>query len=180
METADFVAVACSAPYFRPYTQTDVIGVELGGAVKNVIALVVGIADGLGFGDNTKASIITRGLAETTRLAVAVGAEPATMAGLAGMCDLVATCASPLSRNRRFGSLLGRGLTVEEAVEASRQTAEAVTSCGPILELARRHGVEMPLTEIVVAVLQGVIPVDQLPARLLGRPRVGEVTDREA
>ncbi len=140
LAVAEPVAAACSAPYFRPYTQTDVVGVELGGAVKNVIALAVGIAEGMGFGDNTKASIITRGLAETTRLGLALGAEPATMAGLAGLGDLVATCASPLSRNRTFGVELGRGLTVAEVVARTRQTAEGVKSCRPILELARAHG----------------------------------------
>jgi glycerol-3-phosphate dehydrogenase (NAD(P)+) len=174
LDTAELVAEACSAPYFRPYTHTDVVGVELGGAVKNVIALTVGIADGLGFGDNTKASIITRGLAETTRLAAALGAEPSTMAGLAGMGDLVATCASPLSRNRSFGTLLGRGMSVEEAIETSRQTAEAVTSCGPILDLAKRQGIDMPLTELVVAVLHGGLQVDQLAPKILGRPRKAE------
>lgn len=174
METAELVAEACSAPYFRPYTQTDVVGVELGGAVKNVIALTVGIADGMGFGDNTKASIITRGLAETARLAAALGAEPSTMAGLAGMGDLVATCASPLSRNRSFGALLGGGMSVGEARATAKQTAEAITSCGPILDLARQHGVDMPLTELVVAVLHGGLPVDQLAPKILGRPRKAE------
>jgi glycerol-3-phosphate dehydrogenase (NAD(P)+) len=175
LDVAEQVAQACSAPYFRPYTQTDVIGVELGGAVKNVIALAVGIAEGMGFGDNTKASIITRGLAETTRLGLALGAEPATMAGLAGLGDLVATCASPLSRNRTFGVHLGSGLTVEQTVAATRFTAEAVKSCRPILELARRHGIEMPITEQVVAVVHDGLPVTQMAPRLLGRPRKSEL-----
>lgn len=175
LEVADRVAQACSAPYFRPYTQTDVIGVELGGAVKNVIALAVGIAEGMGFGDNTKASIITRGLAETTRLGLALGAEPATMAGLAGLGDLVATCASPLSRNRTFGAHLGSGSSVEQTVAITRQTAEAVKSCGPILELARRHGIEMPITEQVVAVVHEGLPVTEMAPRLLGRPRKSEL-----
>ena len=108
---AELVAEACSAPYFRPYTNADVVGVELGGAVKNVIALAVGIAEGMRLGDNTKATIITRGLAETARLGVALGADPVTLAGLAGLGDLVATCASPLSRNRTLGVALGRGMT---------------------------------------------------------------------
>lgn len=175
LDVADRVAQACSAPYFRPYTQTDVVGVELGGAVKNVIALSVGIAEGMGYGDNTKASIITRGLAETTRLGLALGAEPATMAGLAGLGDLVATCASPLSRNRTFGVHLGSGLTVEQTVAITRQTAEAVKSCGPILELARRHDIEMPITEQVVAVVHDGLPVTQMAPRLLGRPRKSEL-----
>jgi glycerol-3-phosphate dehydrogenase (NAD(P)+) len=174
LDVAELVAQACSAPYFRPYTQTDVVGVELGGAVKNVIALAVGIAEGLGFGDNTKASIITRGLAEVTRLGLALGAEPATMAGLAGLGDLVATCVSPLSRNRTFGVHLGRGLTVEETVASTRRTAEAAKSCRPILELARGRGIEMPITEQVVAVVHEGLPVTEMAARLLGRPRKAE------
>ncbi|MFN8077057.1 MAG: NAD(P)H-dependent glycerol-3-phosphate dehydrogenase [Kineosporiaceae bacterium] len=171
LAAAERVAHLASAPYLRLYTQTDVVGVELGGAVKNVIALAVGIAEGMGYGDNSKASIITRGLTETTRLGLALGAEPATMAGLAGLGDLVATCASPLSRNRTFGVHLGRGLSVEEVVGMTRQTAEAVKSCRPILELASRHGIEMPITEQVVAVVHEGLPVWEMTPRLLGRPR---------
>lgn len=173
-QAADLVAHACSAGYFRPYTNADVVGVELGGAVKNVIALAVGIAEGMGYGDNTKATLITRGLAETTRLGIALGADPATLAGLAGMGDLVATCASPLSRNRTFGTALGRGGTVDDAVAVTRYTAEGVKSCRPILELARAHGVEMPITEAVVAVVHDGLPLTELWARLLGRPRKPE------
>jgi glycerol-3-phosphate dehydrogenase (NAD(P)+) len=174
-EVADRVAAACSAPYFRAYTSTDVTGVEVGGAVKNVIALAVGIAEGMGFGDNSKASMITRGLVETTRLAVALGAEAATLSGLAGLGDLVATCASPLSRNRTFGVLLGRGLSAADVTARSRQTTEGIKSCGPILQLARRLGVEMPITEQVVAVVHDGLPVSELGPRLLGRPRKPEV-----
>ena len=134
---------ACHAPYFRPYTNTDVIGCELGGAVKNIIAIVVGIAVAMGQGDNTRALLITRGLAEMARLGSALGAQAQTFAGLAGMGDLVATCSSPLSRNRTFGENLGRGMSVAEAA-ALGQTAEGVASCEPVLELARSHGVEMP------------------------------------
>ncbi|WP_052852019.1 NAD(P)H-dependent glycerol-3-phosphate dehydrogenase [Streptomyces avicenniae] len=151
---------ACHTPYFRPYTNTDVVGCELGGAVKNVIALAVGIADGMGMGDNTKASLMTRGLAETARLGQAMGADAKTFAGLAGMGDLVATCSSPLSRNTTFGRNLGRGMTVEETVAVTRQTAEGVKSCRSILDLARRHGVEMPLTETVVGIVhEGTQPL---------------------
>jgi glycerol-3-phosphate dehydrogenase (NAD(P)+) len=175
LAVADRVAAACSAPYFRPYTQTDVVGVELGGAVKNVIALAVGIAEGLGFGDNTKASLITRGLAETTRLGLALGADPATMAGLAGLGDLVATCASPLSRNRTFGVEMGRGLSVAEVVARTSQTAEGVKSCRSILELARAQGVDMPIAEQVVAAVHEGLPVAEMAARLLGRPRKFEL-----
>jgi len=175
-DAAELVAAACSAPYFRPYTHTDVVGVELGGAVKNVIALAVGIAEGMGLGDNTKATIVTRGLTETARLGMALGADPTTLAGLAGLGDLVATCASPLSRNRTLGVALGRGLDLEQAIAAAQHTAEAVTSCGPILELARAHDVDMPITEQVVALIegQGRVPIPEVATRLLGRPRKSE------
>ncbi|MFF4949003.1 NAD(P)H-dependent glycerol-3-phosphate dehydrogenase [Streptomyces chattanoogensis] len=144
---------ACHTAYFRPYTNTDVVGCELGGAVKNVIALAVGIATGMGLGDNAKASLITRGLAETTRLGLAMGADAHTFAGLAGMGDLVATCSSPLSRNNTFGTNLGRGMTLEETIAVTKQTAEGVKSCESVRDLARRHGVDMPLTETVVDIV---------------------------
>ncbi|KAF4409080.1 MULTISPECIES: NAD(P)H-dependent glycerol-3-phosphate dehydrogenase [Streptomyces] len=150
---AQRLQAACHTPYFRPYTNTDVVGCELGGAVKNVIALAVGIADGMGLGDNTKASLITRGLAETTRLGLAMGADAHTFAGLAGMGDLVATCSSPLSRNHTFGTNLGRGMTLEQTIAATKQTAEGVKSCESVLDLARRHGVDMPITETVVEIV---------------------------
>ncbi|ARQ68279.1 NAD(P)H-dependent glycerol-3-phosphate dehydrogenase [Streptomyces marincola] len=146
---------ACHTAYFRPYTNRDVVGCELGGAVKNVIALAVGIADGMGLGDNTKASLMTRGLAETTRLGLAMGADALTFAGLAGMGDLIATCSSPLSRNHTFGTNLGRGMTLDETIAATRQTAEGVKSCRSVLDLARRHRVDMPLTETVVGIVHG-------------------------
>jgi glycerol-3-phosphate dehydrogenase (NAD(P)+) len=148
-DRAALVQRAISTRYFRPYTNDDVVGCELGGAVKNVIALAFGMATALGFGDNTKATLITRGLAETARLGVALGADPLTFAGLAGLGDLVATCSSPLSRNRTFGEHLGRGETLEQAQTATRQTAEGVKSCLAIRDLARKQGVEMPITEQV-------------------------------
>ncbi|GHB77279.1 glycerol-3-phosphate dehydrogenase [NAD(P)+] [Streptomyces cirratus] len=144
---------ACHTPYFRPYTNTDVVGCELGGAVKNVIGLAVGIADGMGLGDNTKGSLITRGLAETTRLGLAMGADPLTFSGLAGLGDLVATCSSPLSRNHTFGTNLGRGMTLEETIAVTKQTAEGVKSCQSVADLAHRHGVDMPITETVVDIV---------------------------
>ncbi|MFF5080853.1 NAD(P)H-dependent glycerol-3-phosphate dehydrogenase [Actinoplanes sp. NPDC000266] len=140
---------AMALPYLRPYTSEDLIGCELGGAVKNVIALAYGMAAAMGLGDNTRASLITRGLAETARLGAALGADPLTFAGLAGLGDLVATCSSPLSRNRTFGEQLGLGKTLEQAQAAARQTAEGVKSCLAIRDLARAHGVEMPITEQV-------------------------------
>ena len=143
------VRQAIAVPYLRPYASEDLIGCELGGAVKNVIALAYGMSVAMGMGDNTRASLITRGLAETARLGVALGADPLTFAGLAGLGDLVATCSSPLSRNRTFGEHLGRGETLEQAQAAARQTAEGVKSCLAIRDLARTHGVEMSITEQV-------------------------------
>lgn len=172
--TADRVAHACSNSYFRPYTNTDVVGVELSGAVKNVIALAVGIAEGLGFGDNTQASLITRGLAETARLGTALGADPATFAGLAGLGDLVATCASPLSRNRTFGVNLGRGMSLEEVVAATRQTAEGVKSCRSVLDLASTVGVDVPIVEHVVAVAHEGMDVRDMAGSLFSRARKHE------
>jgi glycerol-3-phosphate dehydrogenase (NAD(P)+) len=162
---ATFVQRAVTTPYFRPYTNKDVLGCELGGAVKNVIALAYGIATAMRLGDNTKATLITRGLAETARLGVALGADPLTFAGLAGLGDLVATCSSPLSRNRTFGEHLGRGETLEQAQAATRQTAEGVKSCLAIRDLARSHNVDMPITEQVELVChEGVDPRSALIA----------------
>ncbi|MFD0372870.1 NAD(P)H-dependent glycerol-3-phosphate dehydrogenase [Streptomyces sp. NPDC127114] len=161
---------ACHTPYFRPYTSTDVIGCELGGAVKNVIALAVGIASGMGMGHNSQAMLITRGLAEANRLAVAMGAHPATLAGLAGVGDLVATCSSPLSRNRTFGTHLGEGMTMAEATAATRQTTEGVKSAAAILALAHAHGVEMPITDVVSALLNEKVTLTEAAAALMQRP----------
>jgi glycerol-3-phosphate dehydrogenase (NAD(P)+) len=155
--------------YFRPYTNADVVGCELGGAIKNVIALAVGIAITLGLGDNTKATLITRGLAEMARVGQVLGADFQTFAGLAGMGDLVATCSSPLSRNRTFGQHLGQGMTFAQALEVTGQTAEGAASYAPLLELASKHGVEMPITEMVAAVIEGNLPVRDAAALLLSR-----------
>lgn len=155
----------CHTSAFRPYTMTDVVGCELGGATKNVIALAVGMAVGLGFGDNATATVITRGLAETARLGAALGADPYTFSGLAGLGDLVATCSSPLSRNRHFGELLGQGRSVEDIVAATRQVAEGVKSCESIRDLAERNGVEMPIVDHVAALIRG----DMSPQEMLGR-----------
>jgi glycerol-3-phosphate dehydrogenase (NAD(P)+) len=170
-ERAAALQAFCHTKYFRPYTNVDLVGCELGGAVKNVIALACGIAEGLGFGDNTRASLITRGLAETARLGLVLGAELTTFAGLAGLGDLVATCSSPLSRNRTFGEKLGRGMSMEEVVESTKQTAEGVKSCRSILDLARANDVEVPITEAVVRVCHE----GEDPARM-----VGEIMSREA
>ena len=168
-ETAGLIARVCAAPYFRPYTSSDVVGAEIGGLTKNVIALCVGICEGRDLGDNSKASIMTRGLAETTRLAMALGARPETMAGLAGMGDLVATCSSPLSRNHTAGRLLGAGLSEAEVAARMTQTAEGIKSASVVRDLAARHGIEMPIVEAVTAILSGEVHVDQLQPLLLSR-----------
>jgi glycerol-3-phosphate dehydrogenase (NAD(P)+) len=165
----------CSTPYFRPYTNDDVVGCELGGAVKNVIALACGIGQGMGFGDNTVASIITRGLAETARLGECLGADPLTFAGLAGLGDLVATCNSPLSRNRTFGERLGRGESLDEAQKHTHgQVAEGVKSCRAVLELARHHDVEVPITQAVEAVCFGSLTPRDMLELLMSRSMKSE------
>lgn len=174
LDRAKIVGKLVAASYFRPYVTDDVIGVELAGAIKNVIAIAVGMAAGCGYGDNTKASIITRGLAEITRLAVALGGDRETMAGLAGMGDLVATCASQLSRNHRFGRMLGEGLSVEEALEKTAGTAEGAKSSRSVAYLAQVTGVEMPITRAVMAVLYGGLTVDDMTRTLLSRPHKDE------
>ena len=160
---------ACHTPRFRPYTNADVVGTELGGAVKNVIALATGIADGLGFGENSKSAVITRGLAETSRLGAALGATPSTFMGLAGLGDLVATCMSPLSRNRTFGERMGRGESVDEIAASTRQVAEGVKSCESILMLAEQAGVDMPIVEHVVNVVRADMTPLQMMDSLLSR-----------
>ncbi|MFF3160094.1 NAD(P)H-dependent glycerol-3-phosphate dehydrogenase [Streptomyces sp. NPDC057910] len=160
---------ACMSPYFRPYTNSDVIGCELGGAVKNVIALAVGLAGGMGLGHNATALLMTRGLAETARLGTLLGATPLTFSGLAGVGDLITTCSSPLSRNRTFGEHLGQGMTVDEATIATKQTAEGVKSSPALLALAHRYAVEMPITEVVVDVIKGRTDVRQAAERLMAR-----------
>jgi glycerol-3-phosphate dehydrogenase (NAD(P)+) len=171
---AQFVQDACTTPYFRPYWTTDVVGSEIAGAVKNVIALANGMAVGLGYGENSQSALITRGLAEIARLGVAMGADPLTFMGLAGVGDLVATCSSPLSRNRTFGVNLGEGRTVDETIALTKQTCEGVKSCQPILDLATSFGVSMPITEQVVQVVHhGRKPLDMLVA-FMTRETTGE------
>ena len=156
--------------YFRPYTNSDVVGTEIGGACKNVIALACGMAAGVGLGENTAAAIVTRGLAEIMRLGIALGAKGATLAGLAGVGDLVATCTSPYSRNRSFGECLGRGGTMESAMQAGEgHVVEGVTSCESVLALSSSYDVEMPLTDAVHRVCHKGLSVDEAMALLLGR-----------
>jgi len=164
LETATLVAMTATSPYFRSYVNTDVVGTEFGGVLKNLIAVAVGIVDGVGYGENTKASIITRGLAEMTDFAVAYGGRAETLAGLAGLGDLIATCESSLSRNNTAGRLLGQGYTFSEVVKQMSQTAEGLSSVAPILELALAKGVEMPIVSQVAEVLAGTLdPRDIAP-----------------
>ncbi len=164
LETAQAVALLATNRYFRSFVNTDVIGTEFGGVLKNLIAVAIGIVDGVGYGENTKASIITRGLVEMTDFAVAHGAMPDTLAGLAGLGDLIATCQSPLSRNNTAGRLLGQGYAFDEVVRQMNQTAEGLASVAPILELARARGVAMPIVEQVSRVLAGTLdPKDIAP-----------------
>lgn len=165
------VAEACATAYFRPYLGGDVVGTEIAGATKNVIALACGMASGMGMGDNTLASLITRGLAETARLGTALGADPQTFLGLAGVGDLVATCASPLSRNRTFGYALGQGKSLEETIAASKQVAEGVKSCKSLLDLARSVEVEVPIVENVEAVVYEGRSTRDVVAALMSRAR---------
>ncbi len=162
------------SPAFRPYTSVDVVGCELGGAYKNVVALSVGMAVGLGFGDNTTASVITRGLAETARLAMAMDADPLTLMGLAGLGDLVATCSSPLSRNRTFGEKLGLGMTTEEIVASTRQVAEGAKSCSSLLALAAKVGVDAPIAEHVEAVVAGRMTAPEMMEAFIARDTKAE------
>jgi glycerol-3-phosphate dehydrogenase (NAD(P)+) len=146
---------------FRVYVNHDVIGCEIGGALKNVIAIAAGIGQGLGVGDNTRAAVMSRGLAELTRLGVAMGAEPATFAGLAGMGDLIATCMSPHSRNRTVGELLGKGQKLEDILAGMHMVAEGVNTAVLVLKLAEHYGIEMPICEVIDRVVRGdIAPAD--------------------
>ncbi|WP_034651410.1 NAD(P)H-dependent glycerol-3-phosphate dehydrogenase [Corynebacterium vitaeruminis] len=172
---AKLVQAALASPYFRPYTNSDVIGCEVGGASKNVIALACGMASGRGLGENTIATVITRGLAEITRLGIAMGADARTFSGLAGLGDLVATCSSPLSRNRSFGARLGEGGTLEEAKAATNgQVAEGVISSQSIFQLAQKHKVDMPITQAVYGVCHKGADVGAMVAALMGRSKKAE------
>lgn len=158
-ETAEFLQDAFMCPTFRVYTSDDIIGVELGGALKNVIALCAGISDGLGYGDNTKAALITRGLAEITRLGTAMNARPATFSGLSGLGDLIVTGTSKLSRNYRAGSLIGSGMTLEDTLEKVHMVVEGVNTAGAAYNLSRKYNVETPIIEHAYKILfEGMDP----------------------
>lgn len=168
-ELATEVQELVSTQLFRAYTTNDVVGVEIGGAIKNVIAIAVGMAEGLGLGINSKSALITRGLAEITRLAVACGAERETLAGLAGMGDLVLTCNGHLSRNLQVGIRLGKGETLKEILDSMTMVAEGVATSHSTLALANRYDVEMPVTEVVVAILNDNITPADAVMTLMGR-----------
>jgi glycerol-3-phosphate dehydrogenase (NAD(P)+) len=172
---AEFVQAAFQTRVFRVYTNLDVIGVELGGALKNVIALAAGLTAGLGFGHNTTAALVTRGLAEITRLGVALGARQATFYGLAGMGDLVLTCTGSASRNRTVGFRLGQGESLDEILGDMTAVAEGVKTAAAVYELARRHGVEMPIAEQVYAIVEeGRSPMEALKALMERDPKPEE------
>lgn len=173
-DAARTVADAMASWYFRPYTNSDVIGVELCGAYKNVIAVSAGVADGRGFGNNTTATIITRGLAEIQRLGLALGAVPDTFLGLAGVGDLIATCASPLSRNHTLGKLIGKGLSLKEAMKQVEGTAEGAQTSLSVQQLAQMAEVDVPICDAVVSMLHGGAEVEKVMAALLSRPRKAE------
>ncbi len=161
-----------NSPVFRVYTSDDTIGVELGGALKNVIAIAAGVSDGIGYGDNTKAALMTRGLAEMTRLGVALGAHPSTFSGLSGMGDLIVTCTSQLSRNRRVGEALGKGDTLDEILKRTEQVAEGVWNCANARELAAEAGIDVPITDEVHAIVhEGKDPREAVSNLLTREPR---------
>ena len=171
VELAKEIARTCHNPYFRPYVSTDVVGTEMAGATKNVIAVAIGAAEGMGLGLNTRSTLITRGLAEMTRLGTALGADPATFAGLSGIGDLVATCSSRLSRNFSLGHRLGSGMSMAEAMALSPGVVEGVASAGPILQVAASVGVDMPITGAVVEVVEGRATIEDMGRMLLARPQ---------
>jgi len=163
------VQQSLSSPWFRCYTATDVIGVELGGALKNVIAIAVGICDGLEYGLNARAAVMTRGLREITRLATAMGADPMTFLGLSGMGDLVLTCTGDLSRNRRVGIALGQGQQLEDIVSGMNEVAEGIRTTHAVSQLALKHGVEMPIVEMVRDLIEGSISAADGAESLMNR-----------
>lgn len=173
-DVAEDLQMTFSTGTFRVYRNDDVVGCEVAGALKNVMALAAGMADGLGFGDNTKAALLTRGLAELTRLGVALGGNPLTFAGLAGMGDLVATCSSRQSRNRYVGEELGKGRKLDDIIAEMKMVAEGVKTARSVVALAERVGVEMPIAEQVVAVLDGDVAASDVIVRLMSRSAKAE------
>ncbi len=174
IETAQFIQDAFMAPSFRVYTSEDIVGVELGGALKNVIALAAGVAAGLGCGDNALAALMTRGIAEIARLGIALGATRETFAGLAGIGDLMVTCMSQHSRNRRCGMLLGQGMSLEEAKEKVHMVVEGVGACYVAHDLAAQKGIDMPITNCMYKILKGTLSAKDAVAELMGREKKSE------
>ncbi len=177
---AELVQTVFHQPYFRVYTNTDVVGCELGGAIKNIIAIAAGIVDTMGFGDNAMAALMTRGLAELTRLGIRLGGQPLTFAGLAGMGDLIVTCVSKYSRNRRVGKELGKGRHIDDIIAEMNMVAEGVKTCRPILELGRKVDAWMPITEGVVSLIYEGSTPDQMVTDMLSRPPIPETYGIEA
>lgn len=172
--TAEKVQDVFMDEVFRVYTSPDVLGMELGGSLKNVIALAAGVADGLGFGDNTKAALITRGIAEISRLAIAMGAKAETLAGLTGIGDLIVTCASKHSRNRKAGMLIGQGYTMEEATQEVKMVVEGIYSAKAARSLAQKYGVDMPIIDIVNQVLFENMSAKEAVVELMEREKRSE------
>ena len=166
---AQQIQQAFNTPMFRVYTNDDCAGVELAGAMKNVVAIAAGVIDGIGAGDNAKAALITRGLSEIQRLGVALGANEKTFTGLSGLGDLFTTCVSPKGRNRSFGERIGKGASVDEAIAATQSVVEGVPTCGGIVALAQRHGVEMPITESIYSIINGKKTVKEAIIDLMSR-----------
>ena len=175
---AEYIQDLYMSPRFRVYTNDDIVGLELGGSLKNIIALAAGICDGLGYGDNTKAALMTRGLVEITRLGVKLGAKPETFSGLTGVGDLIVTCTSMHSRNRRAGILIGKGKTADRAMEEVNMTVEGVRACYSAYALAKENGVEMPIVEAIYKVLKGELKASEAGELLMGRARKHE-TEKE-
>lgn len=166
---AQEIQQAFNTPMFRVYTNDDCVGVELAGAMKNIIAIAAGVIDGIGAGDNAKAALITRGLAEIQRLGVELGAQEKTFTGLSGLGDLFTTCVSPKGRNRSFGERIGKGASVDEAIGATQSVVEGVPTCGGIIQLAQKHNVEMPITESIYSIIQKQKTVKEAIADLMSR-----------
>ena len=166
---AQQIQQAFNTPMFRVYTNDDCVGVELAGAMKNVVAIAAGIIDGIGAGDNAKAALITRGLTEIQRLGVALGANEKTFTGFSGLGDLFTTCVSPKGRNRSFGQRIGQGMSVDEAIGSTKSVVEGVPTCGGIVELAKQHNVEMPITEAIHSIINGEKTVPEAIADLMTR-----------
>jgi len=177
LSSAEYVQDLFMCQYFRVYTNPDVTGIELGGALKNIIALGTGVADGLGYGDNTKAALMTRGLAEISRLGFSMGANPLTFAGLAGVGDLIVTCTSMHSRNRRAGIAIGKGKSIDEALAEVKMVVEGVRTTRAAYSLARRYGVEMPITEQIYRVLEEGLSPDIAVNNLMTRSKTHEMEE---